>query len=208
MKISVIMPSFLGHYDGRAKEPKIKLARAIQSFLRQDYSDRELIIVADGCSETMEFVGNNFGDEPKVHTHFIAKQDTFSGQVRQHGIDKAMGSIICYLDNDDMFKENDHLTKIAEGFNDGSDWVFFDDIVKYFSIPHLPVTVRECKLSPGSVGVSNIAHKNYQNIIWEHCNGYGHDYTFVKAMQYYYPTYKKITGPSYLVCHIPNTVDT
>lgn len=202
------MPSYLGEYSGGAKSRKIKMARAIQSFLKQDYKNKELVVVADGCDDTISFLVNNFADEPTVIYWHIDKQPNFSGKVRSAGLQKATGDIICYLDNDDQFKEKDHLSKIVSRLDINTDWVYFNDYVKHFGIDTLPVAERHAVIKKGQIGTSNIAHRHYDNISWDECNGYGHDFTFIKALELNYPNFKKITGPSYLVCHIPGSVDT
>lgn len=202
------MPCFLGEYSGGAKERALKLNRAIQSFLNQDYDNCELTIVADGCSNTLDFVRNNYSGIKKIKTYFIEKQPLFSGTVRDFGLKIADGDYVCYLDSDDMLKPN-HLSAIINGFksNPECDWLFFDDYVRFFAMEHLPLTKRNCELTHGSIGVSNIAHKNLKEISWFGCDQYGHDYHFVSRLMAQYPNYKKIDGCGYVVCHIPNTCD-
>lgn len=210
MKISVIMPSYLGEYEGCASGRSYKFMRAIDSFLQQSYNQKELIVVSDGCAETSKLIAPYFSghfDQKLIKYAWIEKQPKFSGNVRQAGLDIVAGNIITYLDSDDMFKESDHLTKIVEGFDEKTDWVYFNDYIKFFGIDTLPVEQRVAKISKGEIGTSNIAHKNYKDIAWGGCDGYGHDFTFIKNLEQKYPNYKKITGPSYLVCHIPNQVD-
>jgi glycosyltransferase involved in cell wall biosynthesis len=211
-KISVIMPCYLGDYNGGAKDRALKLNRAIQSFLRQDYSNKELIIIADGCHATTKFIEINGYEKEQnnIFKHYIPKQDLFSGNVRDFGLKIATGDYIAYLDSDDMFRDNNHLSSIMQGFNNNPDcdWVYFNDLVKYFALEHLPVTERDAALTFGSIGVSNIAHKNTNEISWDGCHGYGHDFTFISRLMAKFPNRKKISGCSYVVCHIPNTCDT
>ena len=47
--LSVIMPSFLGEYDGCATDREKKFVRAVQSFLDNTLIENELIIIGDNC---------------------------------------------------------------------------------------------------------------------------------------------------------------
>jgi len=96
------MPSFLGQYPDCASDRKKKFRRAVNSYLSQDYQDKELIIISDGCSETVNLV-KNFYQQKHIHLIEIKKQPLFSGNVRQAGINVAKGEIITYLDSDDFF---------------------------------------------------------------------------------------------------------
>lgn len=209
MQINVIMPVYLGDYPNAATNRKFKLVRAIQSFLKQDYGDKKLIIVADGCLETMNFVKNNLKNE-NIELHFISKQPMFSGNVRDFGLKLSTSDLITYLDGDDFYKNDNHLSVIVNAFksNDKLNWVYFNDFIKYQSLDHLPLAERNADLTFGTTGTSNIAHKNLQDINWEGCDGYGHDFTFIQKMKKLHPdTYNKISGCSYVCCHIPNGCD-
>lgn len=208
-KISVILPCYLGEYPQAAKDRAIKLNRAIRSFMEQNYEQKELIIIADGCHKTIDFIKNNYSLTRSIKTYFIQKQELFSGTVRDFGLKIADGDFVCYLDSDDMFKDSTHLSNIVNGFtsNPNCDWLYFNDYVKYFHLDHLPMTERNVELTQGSIGTSNVAHKRIEGISWEGKNGYGHDYHFISSLMAQYPNYKKIEGCSYVVCHIPNTCD-
>lgn len=203
------MPVYLGDYPNAATNRKFKLVRAIQSFLKQDYGDKKLIIVADGCLETMNFVKNNFKNE-NIELNFVSKQPMFSGNVRNFGLTLSSSEIITYLDADDFYKKDNHLSVIVNAFNsnDKLNWVYFNDFIKYQSLDHLPLAERNADLTFGTTGTSNIAHKNLHDINWEGCDGYGHDFTFIQKMKKLHPdTYVKISGCSYVCCHIPNGCD-
>lgn len=208
--ISVIMPCTLEEYDGGAKNRKQKLDRAIKSFLAQEFESKELVVIADGDFETIKFISENYHEHENIRAFLISKQEPFSGNVRDFGLKRANGTIIAYLDSDDFLKESNHLKKIAEAFKHQpyADWVYFDDYVKYFELDHLPLAPREAKLTYGNIGVSNIAHRNFKSITWSGCDQYGHDWSFIQRLITQYPTYKKIDGTSYVVCHIHNSVDT
>jgi len=209
MHINVIMPVYLGDYPNAATNRKFKLVRAIQSFLKQDYDNKKLIIVADGCLETMNFVKNNFKNE-NIELNFVSKQPMFSGNVRNFGLTLSSSEIITYLDADDFYKKDNHLSVIVNAFNsnDKLNWVYFNDFIKYQSLDHLPLAERNADLTFGTTGTSNIAHKNLHDINWEGCDGYGHDFTFIQKMKKLHPdAYTKISGCSYVCCHIPNGCD-
>jgi len=211
MEINLIMPCTLQPYKGAASNRKEKLERAIKSFLEQDYENKNLIIIADGCQDTINFVKSKYSHEKRIKSFFISKQPLFSGNVRQFGLNMSGNAdLIAFLDSDDLLKEKNHISNIARAFkeNPNLNWVYFNDYIKYHQVDHIPLAQREANLSYGSIGVSHIAHKNIPNINWEGCDGYGHDFTFVKKLIDNYPdSYSKIQGCSYVCCHIPESCD-
>ena len=208
-KVSVIMASFLGTYKFCATNRVIKFHRAIKSFINQTYKNAELIIVSDGCEKTnSEFLKYNKNSNIKLL--ISDKQPTFSGNIRNIGLSVAAGDIICYLDTDDFLGEN-HLQKIADTFKNyhNIDWISFDDYIVYYSnLPHIPKVKRKVLLSQGSIGTSSVAHRKISEINWLGCNGYNHDWTFIKKIIDSERPHKKMEdGGEYYVCHIPNSVD-
>lgn len=209
MKISLIMASYLDGYENCAGRRREKFRRAVDSFLEQTYTNAELIIIADGCKITEDIYRKKYAEHKNILLLPIAKQELFSGQVRQQGIELASGQIIGYLDTDD-FIGKDHLKHIKENFDTTTyDWVYFNDYLKYNYIEHLYPTQRNCIIEQGSIGTSNIAHKNKPlQFNWTNCDGYGHDYKFITEKLYVEgTTHTKIGAAEYFVCHVPGSVD-
>lgn len=203
--ISVIMPSYLMPYEGCASNRREKFRRAVDSFLNQSFRHIALIIVSDGCDITNEIYSKEYSHYPNIKLIKLSKQTLFSGAVRQAGIDRAHGNIICYLDSDDYF-EPDHLQAINDKFDTNKyDWIFYNDFIKH-NINQSPLP-RGVAPVFGSIGTSAIAHINKKEFNWTGCNGYNHDWAFISRLMHYSNRYTKIEGPRYLVCHIPKMLD-
>lgn len=187
--ISVIMPSYLGHYPNAASNRDMKLRRAIESFLIQGIG--ELIIVADGCQQTLE-IAAEFNNE-SIRSIIIPKQSLMSGKVRQAGIAIANFDWICYLDSDDEFGPN-HLTALSHAIDDSFDWFYWDDI--------LDTKPRDCCIAPCRIGTSCIMHKKSTAAVWP--DGYNHDWSFITKLG---DNHKKILGAQYIVKHVPGSLD-
>jgi len=216
IKISCVMASFLGEYDFSSTDKVRKFHRAIESFLNQSYKEKELWVISDGCDITTSEI-RKYDNNPEIKHVHIEKQPMFSGNVRNVGCIMATGSIICYLDSDDMLGEK-HLEAIANGFKHYSDnnidvdWVYFDDYVIYRFHPILNYILtkekRDVELDLGSIGTSSIAHKNILDISWVGFDGYNHDWHFIKnKLIDSRKKYQKIENTEYFVCHIPKSVD-
>jgi glycosyltransferase involved in cell wall biosynthesis len=187
---SIVMPSYLGLYKNSALNRKDKLVRAIQSALNQTFSDFELIIIADGCSDTVK-IANSFDDD-RLKCHYIDKQTLFSGSVRNAGILESKGKYICYLDSDDYFK-GEHLAFLKEQIdkNNNPDFVHFSD------------NINSGEMAFAKIGTSNICHHNKKEYFWD--DGYEHDWRFI---QRWFPNGGVFIGKSgYVVCHVPGVMD-
>ena len=200
MKVSIIIPSSLAPRKHQASNPEDKLIRAVASVICQDYKDIEVIVVADGCNETVKLVNGSFYEyygKPLYKVIYIPKQPPFSGNVRNAGIETATGDIICYLDADD-YLGSDHVTTLVKHFT--GDWVWFNDL----TLVKDEFKERECQLKLGFCGTSNIAHLRSMKARWLSINKYGHDdWGFIQELKKESPAGAKIETPSYIVCHIP-----
>jgi glycosyltransferase involved in cell wall biosynthesis len=183
--ISVVLPSFLGEYSGCAADRPAKLRRAIESFLTQGMG--ELIIVPDGCEETVKIAS----EYPVTCLEPLPKSSAFSGLPRNKGIEAATNDYIAYLDSDDVFGEH-HLVRIVEHLD--ADWLWWDDYVN--------LDRRSVSLVKGFIGTSCIAHKKSLGIVWG--DGYAHDWGVVEQLMRF--AGKKIET-NYRVMHIPGVLD-
>lgn len=199
IEFSIIMPSYLGNYDNAAANREMKIKRAIESVKNQSFKNWELIIVADGCNKTVEIVKPYLSD--KIKCFKIGKQAKFAGNVRQIGIDRAIGKYIIYLDNDDMY-HRDHLKYVHNNYGH-NDWVYFDDI--FYNGPQ-NYSYKKVKLELGSAGTSSISHKRLLKTSWNGCDGYGHDFRFIEKLMDF-TNYKHIGKSGYLICHVPGSFD-
>jgi glycosyltransferase involved in cell wall biosynthesis len=206
MKFSVILPSFLGPYRTAAKDRDKKILRAVNSVLSQTFQDFEVIVIADGCEQTVEIMQQVV--DQRVSTYLIPKSKIWSGEPRNAGLEKSKGDYIVYLDIDDVFGYG-HLQNISDQLND-YDWVWFND-VRYnpkFNAK-LPVSDENvmwyenpCDISIiGRHGTSNICHKRSMPARWDHV-GYAHDYYFVLQLKQS-KNFTKINGGEYYVAHVP-----
>lgn len=205
---SIIMPVTLEDYEGAGKNREYKFKRAVRSFLSCIFpaNECELIIVSDGCSRSEEIYNENFKKKINIRFLKIDKQTTFSGNVRQFGIDNARGKYILYLDSDDVIGDSHFITikKELDSYKEPK-WVYYDDfIVKNITM----LALKKVSLEKGSVGTSSICHKkDLPNVSWSGCDGYGHDWEFIKKLIDAEPNPQKIKTPYYFIHHIPNLID-
>jgi glycosyltransferase involved in cell wall biosynthesis len=201
-KVSVIMASYLLPYPGSATNRDKKFLRAVNSFKKQTYQNKELVIVSDGCPLTIELYNKYFSNESNIKLIQIPKQELYSGGMRNIALDLVDGDIISYLDSDDILGPN-HLQVIVDQFDlEKYDWVFYNDYMvldSTFKKLHL----RTVEPRWASIGTSSISHKNIKGLQWG--MGYGHDFLFMFNMASSGLKFKKLEKiPEYLVCHYMN----
>lgn len=204
MKFSVIIPSFLGEYQHAASNREMKLVRAVDSVLAQNFTDYEIIVVADGCEKSYNMICDKYPDNDTVDCLLIPKQPIWSGKPRNEGIKKAKGEYIIYLDADDMWGES-HLNIINAELDqyNNPDWVWFNDLLmeKDGRKWERQILINQRFQN----GTSNICHKRVCAVEWKG-TGYGFDdWNIVTQLQRYKSA--KIKTPQYYVCHLPNKLD-
>lgn len=88
------------------------LSFTIRSVLKQDYSDWELLVVGDGCTDDTEQVVNSFQDS---RIRFINLPTNFGEQSapNNEGLRLAKGGYIAFLNHDDLWFP-DHLSSSIE----------------------------------------------------------------------------------------------
>ena len=196
--ISVIMASYLGAYQHAAKDRENKIRRAIDSVLNQTIKT-ELVVVADGCQGTVDIINKNYTGQ--LNGYLLPKQKKWSGNIRNTGIQKAGGDIICYLDIDDVL-EKWHCEFVESRFL-GNDWIWFDDIVY---LKRRGWMQRKCNVNKrGFCGTSNIAHKKVE--IWPVNGSYAHDWVAIQFLKKWSNKYKYTGHGGYKVMHVPGRYD-
>ncbi len=205
MKISAIMPSFLGDYPGAAGDRDIKFKRAVDSFINQIYENKELIIISDGCRKTNKLYRLNYAKYDNIHLVKMKKQPTLSGDLRQAGIDKSSGMIITYLDSDDFYCSVTHLSTIAHGIIEQNvDFVYCDEQLGDGKILK---AIKDVSLVHGSAGASSISHRKSVDATWTGLSGRSHDWKFIERLMMATNNYKKIMGGGYAICHLMGQFD-
>ncbi|MCY6353988.1 glycosyltransferase [Clostridium sp. ZS2-4] len=90
--VSIIIPTL---------NSKQYISQAIQSILNQSYKDYEIIIVDDGSADNTYEELKKYEDKIK----YYYKKNGGVASARNYGMLKANGEYICFLDADDMYKE-------------------------------------------------------------------------------------------------------
>lgn len=199
-RFSVIMPVTLKEYPKCAKNRRMKFIRAVESCLNQTFKNFELIIISDGCDETIEVYRENFAKYNNVLCLKIPKQPDFSGLVRQVGVNNATGEYIIYLDSDDIYQP-EHLETVDKHLNN-VDWMYFNDwkIDKNGKTLHL----NQVDLIASSLHTSAFCHKRMlQGVTWDFI-GYCHDNYFAKKLMNY-KSKKMPVNSGYVIMHTPNS---
>jgi len=205
--LSVIMPSFLGEYDGCASDRENKFIRAVYSFLENSLYDKELIVVGDNCSITENVLNEYFKHELNIGRikfyQFSKKQKLFSGSLRSKGIELALGDYISYLDTDDILGKGHLLSIYNQVKSNNLDWAYFNDFIN----SEAGLITKKVELKKDSIGTSSIIHRKDKKINWDKCDGYGHDFKFIERLIKWSNNKDKIYGGTYIICHIPNQID-
>ena len=89
--VSVVIPVYNGERY---------LAQAIQSVLDQTYKNFELIVVDDGSTDSSAAIAKSFGDS-RLRYHY--QKNSGASRARNTGIELTRGSLIAFLDSDDIW---------------------------------------------------------------------------------------------------------
>jgi len=78
------------------------LAYAIRSVLRSDFTDWEMIVVGDHCTDDTEHRVADFAD-PRIRFTNLSENSGQQAKPSNVGLAQARGDYICYLNQDDMY---------------------------------------------------------------------------------------------------------
>lgn len=203
MKFSIVMPSYLGFYPSAALNREEKIVRAVSSILGQTFPNWELIVVADGCTKTVDIISGNF-DDPRIKGYYIDKQTLWSGVPRNVGIAKSDGDYIMYLDIDDTYNLN-YLEGLAPLVGD-LDWYWVDEYS--FNMETGQFDVHRCDITRfAKCGTSNVIHRKIAALWPEKKAKYDHDWQFIQSLKRASKRYGYLPVVGYEVRHVPNLLD-
>ena len=95
---------------------------SIGSVLRQSFTDFELLVVGDGCTDDSEQVVTAISD-PRVRWINLPVNDGHQSAPNNEGLRQARGSIIAYLGHDDLWLPH-HLDVMVAAIDAGADVVY------------------------------------------------------------------------------------
>jgi glycosyltransferase involved in cell wall biosynthesis len=93
-RVSVIIPTY---------NWSTVLPYSIGSVLRQTFSDFELLVVGDGCTDDSEAVVRRFTGDPRVRWINLATNTGHQSGPNNEGLCQARGELIAYLGHDDLW---------------------------------------------------------------------------------------------------------
>jgi len=91
--VSVIMPAY---------NSEQYIAESIQSVLQQTYENWELLVVDDGSTDNTSDIVNRFATT-EIRIKYIFQQNGRQAKARNTGIEKSTGTLIAFLDSDDLW---------------------------------------------------------------------------------------------------------
>ena len=104
MKISIIIPVF---------RVEAYINECVDSVLRQDYADFEVILVDDGSPDRCGEICDGYADrDPRVQV--IHKENGGLSDARNAGLACATGEYVLFLDSDDYWNDSRVLTRLAD----------------------------------------------------------------------------------------------
>ncbi len=122
---SVIMPTY---------NQACFIRRAIISLYQQTYSNWELIIINDGCTDETESYIGDFLANPKIIV--IKNKDNMGlGHAINQGLEAAKYEYIAYLPSDDFYDKN-HLESLKSKFDESEDIILTFSGLRYDESPN------------------------------------------------------------------------
>jgi glycosyltransferase involved in cell wall biosynthesis len=98
------------------------LPYSIGSVLRQTFTDFELLVVGDGCTDESEAVVRRIGD-PRVKWINLATNTGHQSEPNNEGLRQARGQYIAYLGHDDLWLPH-HLSCLVSALKQGADLAY------------------------------------------------------------------------------------
>ena len=101
-----------------------ELREAIESVLRQSYTNWELILVTDGSPPATMQVIDAYRHDPRIRVYSYLDQSGTAVRGRNRGIKEARGEYIAFLDSDDIAARDRLAISVREMEREGYDVVY------------------------------------------------------------------------------------
>jgi glycosyltransferase involved in cell wall biosynthesis len=101
---------------------RVFLKEAVRSVLKQDYRDKEVIVVDDGSTDSSQ------EEIAELPVRYIRKDNGGVSSARNKGIEVARGSHIAFLDVDDLWKKKKLSTQMTMMHEGNYDISYTDEI--------------------------------------------------------------------------------
>src|SRR6266446_6407030 len=98
------------------------LPYSIGSVLRQTFTELEVLVVGDGCTDDSEAVVGRIGD-PRVKWINLPTNTGHQSEPNNEGLRQARGQFIAYLGHDDLWLPN-HLSCLISALEQGADLAY------------------------------------------------------------------------------------
>lgn len=136
-KVSILMPTY---------NDADTLSEALESIVNQDYQNWELIIINDGSTDRTEEVVKLFNQKYNLKNQLIYIYQDNADQLRAilNGAKKITGDIVTLLHSDDLFYDDQVLTRIANYDFAGVDAI----LANLMAVDGHLEPINEVKMSP------------------------------------------------------------
>src|SRR5437667_1722109 len=145
---------------------------SIGSVLRQTFTDFELLVVGDGCTDDSEAVVGRISD-PRVRWINLPTNTGHQSEPNNEGLRQARGRYIAYLGHDDLWLPH-HLSGLISALQEGADLAYGVNlmlILGHHGYKRVPAPPFE-EYQPGRcISPTSVVHRGS---VTEHVGGWRH----------------------------------
>src|SRR5690606_9075611 len=134
------------------------LKYAIESVLWQTYTNFELWVVGDCCTEETEQVVRSFSHDPRVHWYNLPQNSGYQSKPNNEGIRRGRGKYIAYLNHDDIWLPN-HLQDTVDHLQRTNADIVFSVIQWVYSFTHSRADIPLLPSLPIPPEATAVVHK-------------------------------------------------
>ena len=122
VKISVIVPIY---------NVEKQLSRCLESILKQEENDLEIILVNDGSPDNSGEIAKEYATRYPDKILYFEKENGGLSDARNYGLKYATGDFIAFLDSDDYIEKNAYEEMYNKAIEENADYVECDFIWEF-----------------------------------------------------------------------------